>query len=38
MIISLTNSASYQYCGYRHYLSYLDSNIEDVSRVQNIET
>lgn len=37
MIISLTNSASYQYCGYRHYLSYLDSSIEDVSQVQNIE-
>jgi hypothetical protein len=37
MIISLTNSASYQYCGYRHYLSYLESNIEDISRTQNIE-
>lgn len=37
ILISLTNSASYQYCTYRHYLSYLDSNIEDVSRVQNIE-
>lgn len=38
MIISLTNSATYQYCGYRHYLSYLESNIEDISEVQKIES
>ncbi len=38
MIISLTNSATYQYCGYRHYLSYLESNIEDISGVQKIES
>ena len=37
MITALTNTATLQYCYYRHYLSYLDSNIEDVSRTQNIE-
>ena len=37
MITSLVNTASHQYCHYRHYLGYLDSNIVDVTRVQNIE-
>lgn len=37
MITSLINTASHQYCHYRHYLGYLDSNIGDVTRTQNIE-
>ena len=37
MITPLINTASHQYCYYRHYLGYLDSNIGDVTRTQNIE-
>ncbi|MBC7503631.1 hypothetical protein H7169_01555 [Candidatus Gracilibacteria bacterium] len=37
MIVSLTNTATHKYCYYRHYLGYLDSNIVDVTRTQNIE-
>lgn len=33
----LTNTTAHQYCHYRHYLSYLESNIADVSQTQDIE-
>lgn len=37
MITDIINSSSHQYCHYRHYLSYLESNTTDVMRSQSIE-
>jgi hypothetical protein len=34
---SLTDTAAYQYCRYRYYLDYLDSNTVDVLALQKIE-
>jgi hypothetical protein len=34
---SLTDTAAYQYCGYRHYLNYLDANTSNVKSLQDIE-
>jgi len=37
MIINVVNSTSLQYCHYRHYLNYLESNATDLISTQNIE-
>jgi flagellar biosynthesis chaperone FliJ len=38
MMVSLVNTASHQYCHYRHYLGYLDSNINaNLRDIQEIE-
>ena len=38
MIINTINSSSHQYCHYRYYLSYLESNISDITQAQTIES
>jgi hypothetical protein len=37
MIINIVNSSSHQYCHYRYYLGYLESNTADILSAQNIE-
>lgn len=38
IMIGITNTATYQYCRYRHYLGYLDSNVNaSIRNVQEIE-
>jgi hypothetical protein len=38
MIVNIINSSSHQYCHYRHYLNYLESNISDINQAQTIES
>lgn len=38
IMVGITNTATYQYCRYRHYLGYLDSNVNaSIRNVQEIE-
>jgi hypothetical protein len=37
ILSTITNSSAHQYCHYRYYLDYLESNTSDVLCIQNIE-